>query len=208
MKKNIVREGMIRAAAHLFRSRGYEGVGVADLLQASGTPRGSLYFHFPGGKEQIARETVLFARDRVLERLKALRAQRPDPTTYVSAVLNGWAAALLESDFQKGCAVALIALETAQSSGPLLEVARDTFREWNEEIARAAEDWGASPEEARGFASVLQSLIQGAVVLARSSHSIQPFEDAASAALALVPSWLSTIQGQASEAPSLAEESR
>ena len=208
MKKNIVREGMIRAAAHLFRSRGYEGVGVADLLQTSGTPRGSLYFHFPGGKEQIARETVLFVRERVLERLQALRASGPAPSTYVTAVLNGWAEALLESNFQKGCAVALIALETAQSSGPLREVAQETFRIWNEEIARAAGDWGADPEEARRFASVLQSLIQGAVVLARAGHSIQPFEDAAEAALALTPTWLSTIQGQAAMAPSLPQESR
>lgn len=208
MKKNIVREGMIRAAAHLFRSRGYQGVGVADLLETSGTPRGSLYFHFPGGKEQIARETVLFVRERVIERLQALRATQPDPPTYVSAVINGWADALLESDFQKGCAVALIALETAQSSGPLREVARDTFQEWNEEIALAATDWGASPEEARLFASVLQSLIQGAVVLARASHSIQPFEDAVCAAQALAPSWMSVIQGETAEPPSLPAESR
>lgn len=208
MKKNIVREGMIRAADHLFRSRGYEGVGVADLLKESGTPRGSLYFHFPGGKEQIARETVLYAREQVLERLQFLRAQRPDPPTYVSAVLNGWAEALLESGFQKGCSVALIALETAQRSGALREVVEETFRLWNEEIALAAADWGASPEEARVFASVLQSLIQGAVVYARASHSIQPFEDAACAALALAPSWMSVIQGEAALTPSLPAESR
>ena len=45
---------MLSAAVELFRARGYEGVGVAELLEKSGAPRGSLYFHFPGGKDELA----------------------------------------------------------------------------------------------------------------------------------------------------------
>ena len=49
---------MLTAASSLFRARGYEGIGIAELLEKSGAPRGSLYFHFPGGKEQMANEVL------------------------------------------------------------------------------------------------------------------------------------------------------
>ncbi len=57
-KVSSAREDLIDAAVELFRARGYEGVGVAELLEKSGAPRGSLYFHFPGGKEEIGVEAV------------------------------------------------------------------------------------------------------------------------------------------------------
>ncbi|MDZ4777160.1 MAG: helix-turn-helix domain-containing protein [Alphaproteobacteria bacterium] len=62
---------MIEAATTLFRRRGYEGVGVAELLSHSGAPRGSLYFHFPGGKEQIAIEAVTRAGEAVRDGIRA-----------------------------------------------------------------------------------------------------------------------------------------
>ncbi|MFO0203346.1 MAG: TetR/AcrR family transcriptional regulator, partial [Alphaproteobacteria bacterium] len=69
-KPSSAREDLIEAAVELFRARGYEGVGVAELLQRSGAPRGSLYFHFPGGKEQIGAEVVARVGAHVCERFK------------------------------------------------------------------------------------------------------------------------------------------
>ena len=57
-KLSSAREDMLSAAVNLFGERGYEGVGIAELLARSSAPRGSLYFHFPGGKEQIGIEVV------------------------------------------------------------------------------------------------------------------------------------------------------
>ena len=52
------RERIIRTAAELFRRQGYDGTGLNQILDVSGAPRGSLYFHFPGGKRQLAVEAV------------------------------------------------------------------------------------------------------------------------------------------------------
>ena len=52
------RETILTATAELMRHRGYGAVGMKDIVAAAGTPIGSLYHHFPGGKAQIAHEAL------------------------------------------------------------------------------------------------------------------------------------------------------
>ena len=47
------RERLLTAAQRLFRKRGYHATGLNDILEAAQAPKGSLYHHFPGGKEAI-----------------------------------------------------------------------------------------------------------------------------------------------------------
>lgn len=48
------RDKLIAHAAALFQERGFNGVGLADILSAAGVPKGSLYHHFPNGKSDLA----------------------------------------------------------------------------------------------------------------------------------------------------------
>ena len=47
------RERLLTAAQRLFRKRGYHATGLIDILEVAQAPKGSLYHHFPGGKEAI-----------------------------------------------------------------------------------------------------------------------------------------------------------
>ena len=47
------RERILTAAQRLFRKRGYHATGLSDILEAANAPKGSLYHHFPDGKEAI-----------------------------------------------------------------------------------------------------------------------------------------------------------
>ena len=60
-RQSDARDRMIQSAALLFRERGIEGTAFADVLQRSGAPRGSVYHHFPGGKQQLAEEATRWA---------------------------------------------------------------------------------------------------------------------------------------------------
>jgi TetR/AcrR family transcriptional regulator, lmrAB and yxaGH operons repressor len=53
------------AATELFRQRGYYATTVSDVVRQSGAPRGSTYLHFPGGKQELAREAIARARDEI-----------------------------------------------------------------------------------------------------------------------------------------------
>lgn len=48
------RDRLIFAATRLFRQRGYDGTGLAEILAEAGVPKGSLYHHFPEGKADLA----------------------------------------------------------------------------------------------------------------------------------------------------------
>src|ERR1700716_2114518 len=52
------RDAFIRATGKLLRRQGYDATGVNEIVARSGAPKGSLYFHFPGGKEELALEAM------------------------------------------------------------------------------------------------------------------------------------------------------
>src|SRR5215475_1884466 len=120
-KVSSAREGLIEAAVELFRARGYEGVGVAELLEKSGAPRGSLYFHFPGGKEQIGVEVIDRVGAATTEQSRDLGKKDIDMDQYVDAVFKHTAKIVKERGFTASCPIAAIACEVGGSDTPLAE---------------------------------------------------------------------------------------
>lgn len=58
LKRNS-REEMIKSTAYLLQIKSYVGKSINDIIEYSGSLRGSLYYHYPKGKEQLALEVVL-----------------------------------------------------------------------------------------------------------------------------------------------------
>src|SRR5580700_10460409 len=53
-KLRPTRERIVRAGLMLFQAHGYHATGITEILGRAKAPRGSLYHHFPGGKEAVA----------------------------------------------------------------------------------------------------------------------------------------------------------
>ena len=53
-KGDATRERMVESATRLFMAQGYAATGLKQIIEEGEAPRGSLYFHFPGGKEELA----------------------------------------------------------------------------------------------------------------------------------------------------------
>ena len=49
----------MHATARLLQQQGYNATGVNEIVARSGAPKGSLYFHFPGGKEELAMQAMM-----------------------------------------------------------------------------------------------------------------------------------------------------
>ncbi|MBL8558448.1 MAG: TetR/AcrR family transcriptional regulator [Hyphomonadaceae bacterium] len=161
---------MIEAATTLFRRRGYEGVGVAELLSFSGAPRGSLYFHFPGGKEQIAIEAVTRAGEAVRDGIRARSAITSSVEDYIETAFAGWAVNLEASDYENGCIIALVGLEAASASPALKKAADDAFASWEVELAEMAMSKGLEREGAQTFATAFICAVEGAIMMARTRN--------------------------------------
>jgi TetR/AcrR family transcriptional repressor of lmrAB and yxaGH operons len=184
------RTNMISAAIKLFRSRGYEGVGVAELLAESGAPRGSLYFHFPGGKQQIAQEAVAQDAERVAALLARLRERNSGPEDYIAKIFTGWQRDLERANFELGCIVAMSAIELGPRSPEIAEAAKQAFSRWEGEVAAAARDWGMDDARAQRFSAAAIAAIEGALIMSRVRQNGDAFDLAAESLLSLAREYL------------------
>src|SRR2546428_13721730 len=71
------RASMVRSAASLIRTRGVNATSFSEVLAESGAPRGSIYHHFPNGKEQLAGDAIRWTSEWVLAHQRACRATTP-----------------------------------------------------------------------------------------------------------------------------------
>jgi AcrR family transcriptional regulator len=165
---------MIQSAALLFRERGVEGTAFADVLEHSGAPRGSVYHHFPGGKQQLAEEATRWAGEFMAAGLAAALEQ-DDPIAALDAFVELWAGILAQSDYQAGCPIVAAALEGNRAPGARAQAAA-TFNNWEQLLAQALIRSHVDPDRARSLATLIIAAIEGAVVLARAQQSTEPFE--------------------------------
>jgi TetR/AcrR family transcriptional regulator, lmrAB and yxaGH operons repressor len=179
MSKDLDSKGKtVAAAANLFRRRGYFGTALQDILAAAGSPRGSLYFHFPDGKEQIGEAALSLAGDANAKAIAQAAAASESAELFLLRLIRGMAAHLEKSGFTDGCPIATTALETAAQSEALRGAARDAFQKWEAEIRRGLERFGVDPDDAEPIASCVLSQLEGALLLARTYRSLEPMRRA------------------------------
>jgi TetR/AcrR family transcriptional repressor of lmrAB and yxaGH operons len=184
-KVSSAREDMLSAAVELFRARGYAGVGVAELLEKSGAPRGSLYFHFPGGKEQIGAEAVTRVGEQVAQRFRELRLSGVDLATFIERVFKTTAKEAKERNYQASCPMAAVAVGYSSENPRLQAAVRGAFAAWEHEISLAARAEGLSEADANSFASAMLTAIEGAFVVSKAQESSAPHINASRAMQAL-----------------------
>jgi TetR/AcrR family transcriptional regulator, lmrAB and yxaGH operons repressor len=176
----------LAAAARLFRQQGYHGTALHDILAAGGSPRGSLYFHFPRGKEEIGETALTLAGEAVRQAIAHAAETSETAELFLTRIARGMAADLEKSDFTEGCPIATIALETAAQSDVLGAATRHAFQRWENEIKRGLQRFGMALEEADLVATLVLSQLEGALLLARTYRSLTPMHRAEQALKLLV----------------------
>ena len=176
----------LAAAARLFRERGYHGTALQEILEAGGSPRGSLYFHFPKGKEQIGEAALTLAGEAVRKGLAAAAESSDSAEVFVIRIARGMAADLEKSDFREGCPIATTALETSAQSEALGAATRNAFKSWEAEIATGLARHGFPLPDAETIATAILSQLEGALLLARTYRSLAPMQRAESALKLLI----------------------
>jgi TetR/AcrR family transcriptional repressor of lmrAB and yxaGH operons len=166
------RHQMIRSAVDLFARRGLSGTSFLDVIEHSGAPRGSIYHHFPGGKEELA-AAALDAWSEAASRMLAPLAGR-DAAGVVDGFLDGWQAILERSDFAAGCSVLGVTVTT--DSEQLRSRAANVFQVWQVQLADLLRSGGLPDNAAQDLAWALIAAAEGAVVLCRAQRSLVPLD--------------------------------
>lgn len=163
---------MVASAVKLLAKSGYQGASFSEVLSESKAPRGSIYHHFPGGKDQLIQVALETHWRGVSARL---RATEPSSTAQVVAgFVEGWRALLTRSDFRLGCSLAGVTVTAGEPK--LLDTAGSIFTDWSSLLAEQFASVGVDPTSAEDHAVLLLSACEGAVVLARASRSLDPLD--------------------------------
>jgi TetR/AcrR family transcriptional repressor of lmrAB and yxaGH operons len=167
-----VRAKMVAGAAQLLAERGPQATSFTEVLERTGAPRGSVYHHFPQGKDQLVDSALELAGARAIELLD--RKAGESALAITEYFLYVWHEVLARSQFSAGCAV--LAVTVATDSPELLTRTAGIFRAWRGQLTDLLRQGGLEARDAASFAALLVAASEGAVVLARAEHSMEPFE--------------------------------
>jgi TetR/AcrR family transcriptional regulator, lmrAB and yxaGH operons repressor len=170
------RSRMIRAAAELFRQRGYHATTFSDVVRESGAPRGSTYFHFPGGKQELAREAIARAGDEMEEMVDEAARHADSPGSLVRALAQIIGNRFERSGYQSGCAIATLILELAPRDEEFSADFDRVFARWRAALVTHFEPLGIAPGRAAVLADLTMSTLEGALVLSRAARATDPLQ--------------------------------
>jgi TetR/AcrR family transcriptional regulator, lmrAB and yxaGH operons repressor len=177
---------MVRSAASLIRTRGVNATSFSGVLADSGAPRGSIYHHFPQGKEELAGDAIRWTAARVLAHQRACPAGTPKDV--LSCFIDMWRQVVLASNGAAGCVVAGVAIDTLPDAEVVMGVVRGAFRSWVDLLADQLASAGLQAERAVSIATATLAGMEGALILCRAESSSRPLETVAAELMRLLPS--------------------
>ena len=181
-----VRERMLAGASQLLATKGLQATSFSEVIELTDTPRGSIYHHFPGGKDELVLAALRQSRALMIGSIDSAEGQ--DAATVLAAVITGWRTLLVSHQFAMGCAVTAVTVAT--EADDLLDEAGRIFGDWQERLAAAYSNGGLDAAKADAFAALTLSSIEGAVIIARAQRSVDRFDQS----LGLLPAVLDTLR--------------
>jgi TetR/AcrR family transcriptional regulator, lmrAB and yxaGH operons repressor len=168
------RAAFVHATAALLQRQGYCATGVSEIVARSGAPKGSLYFHFPGGKQELAIAAMDYAGGRLRRAMAAVLSSRESLGEALGLLVDALAVGLQGSGFQEGCPIATVTLEAASGSQDILAAADAVFASWLEVLEERLLAAGLTAEAARRRALLVLAAIEGGLILARARRDTAP----------------------------------
>lgn len=171
-KGEITRQNIIQKTASLMQAQGYHATGLNQIIKESGAPKGSLYFHFPGGKEEIAATAILTSGQALTEMMRKTFQNYSNFFEALAVLLLYLKKELLDSNFSKGCPIATVTLEAAFASARIQQSSQKIYEEWLGMLVQQLLKLGLEPDDTEKRAIWLLSSLEGALILCKAQQSL------------------------------------
>ncbi len=175
-KSEATRYRLIKSTLTMIQRYGFRGAGVSAILNDSGLPKGSLYFHFPGGKDELVAEALRLAAAEYQLLIERTFKNTKRVEDAVDQIILTLAEIISAGDFQVGCPVSAVSLDVSVDSEPLRILCADIYSEWVDQVSQYLIEAGYSNEKM--LASSFISLLEGALIVARAQRSTAPLIEA------------------------------
>lgn len=172
----IARDQIIETTCELIEMQGYHATGLNQIIKESGSPKGSLYYYFPGGKEELTAEALNYTGQLILQRISSSLAAVEDPAEAIRSFILFVASHVKASGFRAGGPITTVALETAITSEKLSQVCATIYQSWQQAFTIKLTQNGYAPEQAESLATAIIAMLEGGIILSRTYKDISPLQ--------------------------------
>ncbi|WP_413376083.1 TetR/AcrR family transcriptional regulator [Alkalihalobacillus sp. 1P02AB] len=164
-EKSKQKEKLLITASRLFQAQGYHGTGVKQIIEESNFPKGSLYYYFPGGKEELAIEAVKMTAEYVSKKIEMGLNKYDEPLEAIQKLIIDMGQSFQKNRSIEGVPIASVALESSLISEPLNQACQNAYRTFQDLFTQKLINSGYGEKRARELGIVLNSMIEGAFLI-------------------------------------------
>ena len=173
------RSRILLTMARLIEKQGYHATGLNEIIRESGAPKGSVYYYFPDGKEQIGAEAILESGKIIAGRLRGILELDSDPAEAINTFMVQLADNMEAADFTLASPLTTATIETAVTCERINQACREAFglilAAFKEKFLAA----GFEEIQAAELAMVATTVIEGCILMSRTYHQAEPLRLAA-----------------------------
>jgi AcrR family transcriptional regulator len=184
---------MVYSAAQLVRARGVAATGVRDVAVHARAPRGSFQHYFPGGKDQLVGEALVWSADFAARWVASYPATSddPSPSGLFAHMAKPWREELTARRYERGCPMMATAAELAGGDSPVNEQLRTAAERWERAVVDELVRMDVAPSRAPRLATLMISALEGAIMLARVRRDVGDLDSVVTELAPLLDSYAS-----------------
>jgi TetR/AcrR family transcriptional repressor of lmrAB and yxaGH operons len=171
---STVREQILTTTCALLERQGYHGTGLNEIVKESHAPKGSLYYYFPEGKEQITSEAILQSSQVTSGRIRLGLAENSDAAQAVHDFILKVAENVELSGFAAGSPLTAVAMETATKSERINLACREAYGALQVAFREKLLECGYPQPKAEELSTFIVASIEGGIILSRTNRNIEP----------------------------------
>lgn len=174
-----IRAKILLTMSQLIEKQGYHATGLNEIIEASGAPKGSVYYYFPGGKEQIAAEAIVESGKIISAQLRTSLERESSPAEAVFRFMLALADRIDEFQFGVGSPLTTAAVETSGTSEMINQACREAFAMILAVFSEKFQSAGHNEADSAELALYITTVVEGGMVMCRTYNQAEPLRLAA-----------------------------
>ncbi|MDQ0111928.1 TetR/AcrR family transcriptional regulator [Paenibacillus harenae] len=174
-ERQNAKQSIVETASKLFVTQGYHATGLSQIIKESECPKGSVYYYFPKGKEELAIASIECTKQVVLAKWNDCFNKYDNPAEAIAMFIKELAVDVAKNGYEGYVPFSFwIAAETSSVSDKLREASQSVFAAWQNVISSRLHMTGIGQAKSNELGTVIVSLLEGALLLAITNRDTTP----------------------------------
>ena len=165
---------IIETATALFQLKGYKGVGLNELLRECNITKGSLYHHFPNGKEELLIACLHSLNESITAQIEGIFAHYPSALEATTAMIDMLVGQYENTGTITGYTVSSMVSEMASLSDPVRAACAQLYQNTQAIYSQKLTADGFTESSAQSLAVSLNAMVEGGMMLCLAQKSSEP----------------------------------